>query len=122
MNAASDFIQTLGTETLSTSQLESFVALLTSLASSEQRQESFSTLLRRIALNAEQAMLLAKSAPVQADLALQLSLKRYVRSKEFSLSHADEQARLSSPWALPFEFLKALTGFPPVSRSRRGEP
>jgi hypothetical protein len=122
MNAASDFIQTLGSETLSASQLESFVALLTSLASTEERQESFSLLLRRIAVNPEQSMFLARSAPVQADLALQLSLKRYVRSKEFLSSHAHEQARLSSPWALPFEFLKALTGFPPVSRSRRGAP
>lgn len=98
------------------------MALLASLANTEQRQESFAHLLRAITLSPEQAMVLAKCAPVQADLALQLSLKRYVRSKEFSVSHADEQARLSSPWAVPFEFLRAITGFPPATRSRRGEP
>jgi len=122
LDVASDFVRTLGTEGLSSSQLDTFVSLLASLPEVATRRESFAYLLRIVPLSPEQAVFLAKSSLVQSDLALQLSLKRYVRAKEFASSHAAEKSRLASPWAMAFEALSAITGFPPIKRPGRGAP
>jgi hypothetical protein len=122
VNVASDFLRTLGSEGWSSHQLDTFISLLASLPEAAARHESFAYLLRIAPLSPEQVVFLAKSSPVQSDLALQLSLKRYVRAKEFASSHAAEQSRLASPWAIPLEVLRAVTGLPPIKRSGRGAP
>ena len=122
LNVAADFLRTLGSESLSPSQLDTFVSLLASAPEAAARQESLAHLLRVASLSPDQVMSLAKSSPVQSDLALQLSLKRYVRAKQFASSHAAEQSRLASPWAMALEFLSAVTGLPPIKRSGSGAP
>ena len=122
MDVASDFIKTLNSASVSPSQLDTFVALLASIPEAAARQESLAHLLRVTLLSPEQVVSLAKSSPVQADLSLQLSLTRYVRAKQFASSHTAEQSRLASPWAMAFEVLSAVTGLPPIKRSRPGAP
>ena len=122
MNTAIEYLRAQQPTDLSASQLDAYLALLVAAPRVEERRESFNYLLRTFSLTPEQGMALSKSAPVGADMELLLVLQRYVRSKQFATSHGKETERLSSPWALVSEFLRAITGFPPSQSRQRNAP
>jgi len=115
MDTPSTFLRTLSTESISESELATFVTLLAAVPEALERHDAFQHLLRVAALSPDQVVVLAKSSPVREDVGLQLLLKRYIRSQQFAASHAAEQARLSSKWAVAADIVMGFfMSLPPM--------
>lgn len=115
MGTPSAFLGTLNAESISQAELETFVTLLGAVGAAQERHDAFQHLLRKVPLNPQQVVTLAKSQPVREDVGLQLALKRYIRARQFAASHAAEQARLSSKWGVAADIVMAFfMSLPPL--------
>ena len=116
------YVRELKASDITASQLDEFAALLAATPEAGERSEAVAFFLRTATPGAEQVVALSKSDAVRNDLALLQLLKRHARSEAFRLSHESEKERLSKPWAIALELLRAATGFAPPPQKRTVAP
>jgi hypothetical protein len=94
MSAASTYLRELGKPRLDSTELDRFISYVAAEPEKDEMQGAIDHLLRVVDLTPDQVVLIAASDPVRKAVGLQLSIKRYARSKQFE---AAQQAAANEP-------------------------
>jgi hypothetical protein len=96
MNAASDYLRELGKQRLDSTELDRFLSYVAAEPEKDARQRAVDHLLRLVDLTPDQVMHVAASDPVRKGVGLQLSVRRYVTSRQFE--EAQRSAENEAAW------------------------